>query len=208
MFWNEHRIEKAAAFQYYVYLICKKLIQSRGYEKMLDIGCGPPVKVKEMFSPFDMEITLVDYPGVKHLADKYLPEAEFIGANLETIDLILSEKYNLIICADVIEHLINPGNCMQFIRNHLKPDGIAVFSTPERDFLRGTDSNHCPHKEHIREWNGCEFAKYIKSYGFHIIKHLYFPQERIQAVEYIFSLLFKRIFNKHIWASCQVVICS
>jgi|688.fasta_scaffold183244_2 2-polyprenyl-3-methyl-5-hydroxy-6-metoxy-1,4-benzoquinol methylase len=42
----------------------------------------------------------------------------------------LEEKFDLIVIADVLEHLVNPGKVLQLMRNRLKDGGKVVISVP------------------------------------------------------------------------------
>lgn len=207
-FWNEDRIQNAVTLQYYVYDMCKKLITKRGYNKVMDVGCGPPLKIKNMFDLSNINLTLIDQPSSEKMVRRIIPDARFIGLNLEEIQINLDESYHLIICCDVIEHLIEPDNCMEFIKSHLDVNGLAVFSTPERDYRRGVDCIACTKKEHVREWNRSEFEMYLQSHGFKIIEHRLLPQVRTSLTEYFISRLFQNLIKYPKWYSCQMVVCA
>jgi SAM-dependent methyltransferase len=206
-YWTQWRIEAAAVFQYYVYKKCLSLLQSRGYDSLLDVGCGFAVKVKQLLAPHCHDIVLIDQPSLAQPLSQLLPQSEFIPVNLERINFDLSRKFDLIVCADVLEHLLNPDNCVAFIRRHLASNGLAVFSTPERDHLRGKSCDHSPKPEHVREWNGAEFAEYITSRGFEIVEHLYLPQRRLSQAEFLCSRILSRFIRNRRWSSCQVIVC-
>lgn len=212
-YWTDERIKKATTNQYYVYEKCFTLLQNRGYHTLLDVGCGPPVKIKGLLAQYCVDIVLVDQPSIADLVNGILPKAEFIPVNLEHIDLVLPKKFDLIICADVLEHLLNPDNCVRFIRRHLAPQGLAVLSTPERDYLRGKDCSYSPKPEHVREWNSVEFAQYITSRGFEIVEHSWLPQLMLGRVEFFCSQLLPRFVWGRLqalsrrWGSCQVLAC-
>ena len=202
------RIKNAVTFQYYVYDICKKLIKKKSFDKVMDVGCGPPVKIKKLFDLSSLELILIDQPSTERMVKEILPCARFFGLNLEDIEIDLNEKIHLIICCDVVEHLLDPDKCMIFIKNNLAVDGLAVISTPERDFRRGIECFSSTKKEHVREWNRHEFSMYVESHGFKIRDHRLLPQLRIRRLEYWISRLFKDVIQNSRWSSCQVVICS
>jgi SAM-dependent methyltransferase len=208
IFWNDNRIHNADTLQYYVYDFCKKLIKKYRFHKVMDVGCGPPVKIRKMFDLQTIELTLIDQPSIEKMVKNIIPVARFIGLNLENIKINLNERFQLIICCDVVEHLIDPDKCISFIKKHLTDNGLAVFSTPERDFRRGIHCSSCTKKEHVREWNRDEFAMYIKSHGFKIKDHTLLPQKRTNPAEYFISRILKKFIKAPKWSSCQVVVCS
>lgn len=79
----------------------------------------------------------------------------------------------MIICSDVIEHLVDPDILLSFLeKSNFK---FLILSTPERDSVqmkqRGLLWDGPPVNEaHVREWNFEEFEQYI-SYKFKIIDH-------------------------------------
>lgn len=207
-YWTETRINSAINNQYYVYQYSLGLLRKYKYNSILDVGSGPPTKIKQFFTLYCKDIVLVDQPSLRQLVKQILPEAQFIEADLENIDLNLLNKFDLIICADVLEHLLNPDNCVNFIKKHLASNGLAVLSTPERDYLRGRNCNHSPKPEHVREWNSQEFVQYIASHGFKIVKQLWFPQVKLSQTEFILSRLVLRFIHSHRWSACQVLVCK
>lgn len=213
-YWTDERLKSSLLYQYYVYQTVAILFKEHQMKRLMDVGCGPATKIKHFFTSLTNDITLIDQPTVEPLIRQQLDDFEFISTDLGTIELELDVKQDMIICADVVEHLMNPDSCMKFIYSSLQSDGIAIFSTPERDFLRGKDSNQCQKPSHVREWNSTEFASYLKSHGFTIIQHDWFPQARIQSTLFQIS---RQIPNK-LWQNipllarrlggCQMVICT
>ena len=78
----------------------------------------------------------------------------------------------MIICADVIEHVLYPDVLLMFIKKLANENTFIVLSTPERDGERGVNNFKSPKKEHVREWNKNEFNKYISYMGFNIVEHI------------------------------------
>ena len=110
-----------------MYQLARSLLRQRGARSFLDVGAGPGTKLAELIAPLCSDLVLVDQPSSRELARQLLPGARFIAANLDSIDLQLGRGFDLIACADVLEHLENPVPCLHFIRNHLNPGGIALL---------------------------------------------------------------------------------
>jgi SAM-dependent methyltransferase len=206
-YWNPSRVEASGSFQYYVYTTARDLLRARGYHSAMDVGCGPATKVRDLLAPHCADLQLVDQPSALALAAAAVPGAPFLAADLEGIDADLGRHFDLVICADVVEHLLEPGACVDFVRRHLAPGGRAVFSTPERDHLRGADCMASSQAEHVREWSAAEFAAYLHKSGFVVERQLFFPLQRIGRLEFAASRLFGRWFRKRDWAACQTVVC-
>ena len=100
----------------------------------------------------------------------------------ETVPLHLSmQGYDLVICADVIEHLVDPDELLGFIER-CQPK-VIVLSTPDRNKMRpdtrgGPPSNFC----HVREWAWDEFFYYIGDH-FKILEHISFGYQQYIVCE-------------------------
>ncbi len=206
-YWTEERIALASRYQYDVYRTAAALMQAREVASVLDVGSGPPVKLKSLLPAKRLAVHLVDQPETAPLAKKLLPVATFTAADLETIDLDLGRRFDLVICADVVEHLRDPDPCLRFIRRHLAPGGVLLISTPERDILRGRDCDCCPHPAHVREWNRPEFASFLSSRCWQIVKHWNVPQQRTFAPVRLLGATLERLGRAPRWYSCQAALC-
>jgi 2-polyprenyl-3-methyl-5-hydroxy-6-metoxy-1,4-benzoquinol methylase len=134
--------------------------------KVMDIGCGGGFKLLKYFR--DRYTIGVDLPPtVEWLRREYPDRAWATWDNWLTL-----EKPDLIISADVIEHLPDPDVLLHFIAK-CNPKWI-VLSTPDRDRLQamfhdGPPKNLC----HCREWTAPEFREYVSS-RFVVVDH-YIP---------------------------------
>jgi SAM-dependent methyltransferase len=191
--------------QYYVYKLAEDLIRGHQVRCVLDIGSGPPVKLKHFIIPHCSDVVLADQPAVEKLARDILPQHPFVSVDLEASPIDLGRKFDLIICSDVIEHLRDPDPCLRLIKQHLASEGLVLLSTPERDVLRGTDCVRCEKPDHVREWNGAEFAAYLMNRGFVIVDHHFLPQTKLAFIEFEISRLL-RGFRRRRWSACQVVV--
>lgn len=214
-YWTEERVEKAdiSYYQYDVYLLASKIALEKRLKVGMDLGCGPATKAKQILSIVLDKIVLVDQPSCEKIAKKLLPDAKFIGINLENCDQLLdldqkNEMMDLIICADVLEHLFNPYVCLKLIHKYLKPSGIVIFSTPNRDVLRGQKCMRSPHPSHVREWNKPELRDLLEYSRFNILEHLDFPPKRLSRIEQFVRFFLHYIVPLPRWNSCQVAVCS
>lgn len=205
-YWNEVRLQSAASYQWDVYKTAARLVRKRGLKRLLDVGSGPPVKLKALM-PDGLEICLVDQPNTARHATELLPNARFFAANLERDFPAIEGKFDLVLCADVIEHLVAPDPCLEFMRHYLAPGGLLLVSTPEREVLRGKECTHCPHPMHVREWSFGEFDRFLSSRGFEIAGHLLLPQQRTSPVFMAYGRLMTVLGRPPSWYSCQLAIC-
>ena len=79
------------------------------------------------------------------------------------------QKMDLVIVADVIEHVDHPNELLAYI-GKLQPSYI-ILSTPDRNLIRNGTYNGPPgNPAHIREWSFVEFHAYV-SQLFYIKEH-------------------------------------
>lgn len=145
-----------------VYEYAEYIFKSNNLTSVLDIGTGSGYKLIKHFNsvktlgielPATVEFLKNKYPH-KTWTDKFTPVT----------------GYDLIITSDVIEHLKNPDELLDLIKE-CKPKFI-IISTPERDIMHGVEHYGPPsNPHHFREWNKSEFSNYIQNQGFKIIDH-------------------------------------
>ncbi len=141
-----------------VYELAAAVLEKSGGRSVIDIGCGSGFKLLKHFQ--HLETTGIEVePTVSWLRNTYpdrnwLRFGSFDPATLEA---------DLLICADVIEHLANPDDLMAFIGKIRFR--TLVLSTPERDAVAGKADFGPPENTcHFREWNATEFRKYISQF--------------------------------------------
>jgi len=67
------------------------------------------------------------------LIEKELTQLQEAGYDVVCADaqtVRLDKKYDVVVCGDLIEHVVNPGNLIETIGYHLKEDGIGIITTP------------------------------------------------------------------------------
>ncbi len=167
-FFNDS-VEDSMVYQLEVYKHAASLLVQHKLDSVLDIGCGVGTKLQEMILPHTSNITGVD-------SDHAIPECQemysfgnWIAGNLEDENFKIEGTYDLIISADVIEHLIDPDKLLRLIADSSHSNSRVVISTPERDLRRGFEHMGPPQNTaHVREWNGAELRQYLESRGFRV----------------------------------------
>lgn len=204
-YWTEERLKTSEYLQYHVYEFAYRLFTKKHLNSVIDVGSGPGLKTKHFFERRGTEVYLLDQPTTKVITDKTFPNASFVTADLSK-PYDLDRKFDLVICADVIEHLENPDILLETLRGLCKENGYIVLSTPDRDMRRGLDNNQSPNPEHVREWNFSEFSNYIRSRDFIIEEHVNLPSIKLNKRQLLLhKLLYKKI-NKTTWYPCQTLI--
>lgn len=174
----EHVSRDASAYQTGVYRSAEALLRKGALREILDIGCGVPEKLERYVLPYTPDIVGLDLPEcIEAFKDRYT-FGEWLPLNLdECSDVTLGRPFDLIIAADVIEHLENPDMLLDLIRRHCHRNSFILLSTPERDTIPLSRKNGPPlNQYHIREWNQAEFVSYLNSRGFAVLRSLLFNE--------------------------------
>ena len=101
-----------------VYLYALGLMKKYGFNSIIDIGCGSAYK-------------LVTYLGDYETIGIEVPETyEWLISDFSTGKTLSAD---LIICSDIIEHLIDPYELIKFIKDISFK--YLLISTPSRDLL-------------------------------------------------------------------------
>lgn len=161
----------SSAYQVAVYTTAQALIHQYQLQSVLDIGCGVGKKLEKFIYPICEDITGIDAESsIRYCKTKY-HFGDWRVDDIENSQLSLHRQYDLIIAADVIEHLINPDKLLDYIKRYSHPNTIILISTPERDAVRGK-AHFGPPKNvyHVREWNMVELDHYLRSRNFVVLK--------------------------------------
>ncbi len=152
-FWDDRNFQDQ--WQREVYLLAADVAEQRQLKTVLDIGCGSGFKLITYLG--HLHTTGIDLPPtVQWLYEKY-PDRRWEVAEYET-----PIHADLIICADVLEHLPNPDLMMRFIQE-CQPRYI-VFSTPDRESRNEPPLGPPSHKPHCHEWSQLEFVAYVNDW--------------------------------------------
>lgn len=156
--------------------LCLELLKPylKPKSKILDIGCYNAALLG--FLPKD-----VDYYGVD-FDQEALEIAKKKGANVKRVSLNDEEidfgiEFDIIICTEVLEHLVNPAKMLKQIKKLIKKEGVILFSFP----------NECTIYHRIM----CLLGKGVDMCAFQLYKHLHLPT--IKQSENFVSSYFKVI---------------
>ena len=99
---------------------------------VLDIGCGPGVlgRLATALKPCLLDGIEID-PEAAQEARRYYRDVRVadLGSS-ELAELLPGRRYDIVICADVLEHLEAPGRMLRQIRRILAPGGRLLISLP------------------------------------------------------------------------------
>lgn len=172
-FWGETLND--VRYQVPVYRWAASLLRKgRVSAPVLDVGCGSGEKLITHIASVTEGYLGIDQPSGIASAQAKFPHGHWQAVDLASSasDASLSSRtFDLVICADVIEHVPDPHQLLAYVRRMIAPGGRAIISTPDRDRLEKATGLGPPHNpRHIREWNAEEFELLLSSHGFEVLR--------------------------------------
>lgn len=154
-----------------VYYLASYLGEYLDCRYIIDLGCGTAKKLVKLHPKFQIVGIDIGY-NLNYCKEEY-PYGTWLEHDLEKPGpLNISEgvlNNSIIICADVVEHLVNPALLLWKIKMMLDFSPACLISTPERDFTGGPDDIGPPkNNSHVREWNMIEFTNLLNSFQFNL----------------------------------------
>lgn len=99
-------------------------------QKVLDIGCSDGSLGEAIKKIYNSEVVGVEISSLASLEASKKIDKVFQGDILK-IDIPYSKGYfDVIILADVLEHLINPLEVLKKVKHYLNPNGYIIVSVP------------------------------------------------------------------------------
>jgi len=140
-----------------------------GATRIIDLGAGAGDRLAALGPRF--EIVGIDYGPNVEIARRAFPAATWREHDLDAAgELPLGPEHlrgAVVVCANVIEHLLRPELLLENLRELHPSIEALVISTPDRDLISGTDDFGPPaDRSRVREWNIQEFAALLETYGF------------------------------------------
>jgi 2-polyprenyl-3-methyl-5-hydroxy-6-metoxy-1,4-benzoquinol methylase len=106
--------------------IFKTLILPEKKYSVLDIATGAGAMARRLIDEFpNIELDCNDLARTKRLKGIKENFRKDLNANFN-----FNKKYDFIIAIEIIEHLENPSHFIKKLKNHLKPNGVIVLTTP------------------------------------------------------------------------------
>lgn len=125
--------------EYYSYArsdIVDLVTSSGSIERILDVGCGYGYTGELLKNKGAVEIEGIEIDSDAGEEAKRHLDRIYQGS-AEDPDLISSlGSYDCIICADLLEHLIDPWKTLTLLRSHLKKNGRLVCSIPNIRYFK------------------------------------------------------------------------
>ncbi|MPZ91959.1 MAG: methyltransferase domain-containing protein [Actinobacteria bacterium] len=137
----------------------------------------------------------IDDVGVEKLKD--------LGFNVirgDAQNLDISERFDVVVAGDVIEHLDNPGGLIQSAQRHLRPRGLLLITTPNpwwwMHIIRAIKGRVHVNPEHTTWFSLGTLTELLRRYGF-VIDHY----EYGSGDEWLYRLIFlpRMIRHRSLW---------
>ena len=107
-------------------------LEDYSHKNILDIGCYRGMNAEYLKSKYsDIKYVGIEYDSdaVKNMSDAV---DEIYNIDIDNLDIKIfnEEKFDIIILADIIEHLKDPGLLLEKLMSILKDDGLVLVSIP------------------------------------------------------------------------------
>lgn len=151
-------LENADEWQREVYVAARDLMRANGLRTVCDIGCGSGYKLVHILGEF--ETLGIDLPDtIDRVRVKY-PDRQWLAGSFDQVRI---PEHDLVICADVLEHVADPRALMQLIVSIAAR--WVIVSTPDRALVysRKEAARFGPpgNLAHLREWTMPEFREFV-----------------------------------------------
>ncbi len=178
-YWDPARVEASLAYQADFYAWVLSVVVENNFQSLADFGCGTAAKLARLHAGApDLNTCGLDQPNAIAMCQQHYPFGEWIACDLDRPESMPERKFDLIMASDVIEHLDNPDNLLNSMRQVAHEHSLIMLSTPDRDSLRGASARIPGNPYHVREWTQAEFASYLASRNLEVITHRLLPAFR------------------------------
>ena len=177
----EHNMSKYDFFNTNPYSVHQKIINFVGEDKLiLDVGCSEGLLSKKMKENNCSVVGIEKDKEAAQIADEYCQD--LIIGDVESIDLDTKYEnyFDILIFADILEHLKEPSDVLKRFKKYLKDDGCLIISLPNisnwkirLQMLFGNfeyNESGILDNGHIRFFNEKNMKKMIDEAGYEISK--------------------------------------
>lgn len=165
---DAHRADADIVHQPDVYAAAAALARRTGATHIVDVGCGAAEKLLALGPEF--HLVGVDFgENLEHCRHAH-PQHTWLRWDIEREPLpdvpVALLRRAVVVCADVVEHLVDPAGLLGGLRRLADHAQAIVLSTPDRERVRGL--RHLgppPNPSHVREWTLRELVAVLEASG-------------------------------------------
>lgn len=118
-------------------LISQQAVHSSEKLRVLDLGCGNGSLTKTIAENGYEVVGVEDSISGFMFASQNIPECKFIQANIYDLPYAeLEGTFDVVISAEVIEHLLYPRELLKASKKCLKPKGRLILTTPYHGYWK------------------------------------------------------------------------
>jgi SAM-dependent methyltransferase len=155
-------------YQPEVYEVADYLLRKTGRSTVIDFGCGFAGKLVTLKAARRIGIDFGS--NIEYCRAHHGDTAEWITADFAYPDsarlVSLANSDCVVICADVVEHLLDPIPLLEVLAECCERGAIVLTSTPDR--VRAWGREHRgppPNPSHVREWALDEYRRLLDGVG-------------------------------------------
>lgn len=120
--------------------------------EILDVGCGRGV-FSNLLSKYGNVLGIDPVSSVIEYGKELYPNIELMALDLDQYCFLYPDKkYELILCTEVLEHVIDKTAFMQKIKGLLSHDGYLILSTPREEVKHNWLTLFANPSQPIEEW--------------------------------------------------------
>ncbi len=170
------------------WLVIKSFVEevSKSDIKILDVGCGRGW-TSNLLSKYGNVLGIDPVASVIEYGRELYPNIALMALGLEDYcSLYPEEKYDLIVCTEVLEHIVEKPQFLKKIKNLLSSDGHLILSTPRKENQEEWIKRFGDPKQPVEDWistddlnrmfDDCGFnrisyktASYLSIYQIHLL---------------------------------------
>lgn len=116
----------------------KNMVALKG-KKILDIGCGGGILTENIVQEGAVTTGIDASKEMIALAEQHAKKSgldiRYIKITVEGLNTIITDKFDVIICMELIEHVPDYRSVIRACKEVLNPNGTIVFATINRNYL-------------------------------------------------------------------------
>lgn len=140
-----------------------------------EIGVGKGLLLQQLIAGKPASLTGIDIslPYLNVIGSTLGHDVNLIVANAE--NLPYTNEFDIIIAADIIEHVFNVGDFLTSVNRALKPNGRFIVKTPNNEDLNGYSTlRGCKYDfVHLRNFNKQTLSTVLHGAGFEVQKVIF-----------------------------------